>query len=140
MKNKSFIFSTVAFTCVTFCTGALTWWGPKFLSDAIGSLNISQEEQPMPPTDVGFAFGVITMFSGIIGVPLGSILSVKWRPKEPRADPLICGIGLSLASMFLCVAMFTCNYYFFVAFALIFIGEISLNLNWSIVADILLVS
>ena len=37
-KNKSFIFSTVAFTCVTFCTGALSWWGPKYIESAVQSM------------------------------------------------------------------------------------------------------
>ena len=29
-RNKSFFFSTVAFTCVCYCAGALMWWGPNF--------------------------------------------------------------------------------------------------------------
>lgn len=139
MANKSFIYSTLGFTCVTFCTGALSWWGPKFLIDSIKGLNVENSEWPMNPEKVAFVFGLVTMFSGVIGVPLGSFLSVKLRPKEARADPLICGLGLALSSIFLCVSLFTCNYAFFLAFTLIFLGEISLNLNWSIVADILLV-
>jgi len=136
--NKSFVFSTLGFTCVTFCTGALAWWGPKFLADALMSANVADQDRPMKPTDVAFVFGVITMVSGIIGVPLGSLASTKWRPKQPRADPLICGMGLAISSIFLCLSLFTPNVNFFLAFVLIFLGEISLNLNWSIVSDILL--
>ena len=29
-KNKSFVLSTVGFTCVTFTAGCLMWWGPEF--------------------------------------------------------------------------------------------------------------
>ncbi len=36
-RNKSFMLSTVAFTCVTFCTGALSWWGPKYIEAAVQS-------------------------------------------------------------------------------------------------------
>ena len=36
-RNRSFVFSTVAFTCVAFCTGALSWWGPKFIEAAVAS-------------------------------------------------------------------------------------------------------
>merc|ERR1712012_662335 len=133
--NKSFVFSTLGFTCVTFCTGALAWWGPKFLEDALLS---GPQPMAMEPGSVAFVFGVITMMSGIIGVPLGSLASTKWRPKEPRADPLICGFGLATSSVFLCISLFTPNVNFFLAFVLIFLGEISLNLNWSIVSDILL--
>lgn len=47
--NKSFIFSTLGFTCVTFCTGALSWWGPKFLQDSIKASNIATADRPMNP-------------------------------------------------------------------------------------------
>jgi len=139
-SNQSFIFSTLGFTCVTFCTGALSWWGPKFLEDAIKSANYAPADNPMNAGNIPFVFGVVTMLSGILGVPFGSLWSTKWRPKNQRADPLICGIGLGLSSIFLCISLFLCDSYFVLAFVLIFLGEISLNLNWSIVADILLVS
>ena len=79
------------------------------------------------------------MISGIIGVPFGSFLSTKWRPKEPRADPLICGFGLAISSVLLCISLFTSNLNFILTFALIFLGEVSLNLNWAIISDMLLV-
>ena len=31
VKNRSFMLSTAGFTCVAFVTGALAWWGPKFI-------------------------------------------------------------------------------------------------------------
>ena len=139
LANKSFLLSTLGLTCVTFCTGALTWWAPNFLENSIKSMNIEDAAKPMNPEKIAFAFGVVTMLSGIIGVPLGSFSSLFLRPKEPRADPLICGLGLALSSVFMCIAIFACNHAFFLAFILIFLGEIMLNLNWSIVADILLV-
>merc|ERR1711963_23778 len=95
-------------------------------------------EKPMKINEIPFIFGVVTMLSGVVGVPLGSILSVKLRPKAARSDPLICGMGLVISSIFLCISIFTCNKAFILAFVLIFFGEIALNLNWSIVADILL--
>ena len=35
LKNKSYMLSTLAFTCLTFCTGALSWFGPLFMEDAL---------------------------------------------------------------------------------------------------------
>jgi len=136
VSNKSFILTTLGFTCVTFCTGALGWWGNLFLVDAVKSMGSSEE--PMDPKGIPFVFGIVTMLSGIVGVPLGSILSVKLRPKFARTDPVICGVGLVISSILLAIAIFTCNHAFILAFILIFFGEIALNLNWSIVADILL--
>lgn len=30
-KNKSFMLSTIGFTCVAYVSGALAWWGPKYM-------------------------------------------------------------------------------------------------------------
>ena len=45
--NKSFVLSTLGFTCVSFCTGALAWWGPKFIEDAIYSMELPENERPV---------------------------------------------------------------------------------------------
>ena len=43
-KNGSFVFSTLAFTCVTFATGALSWWGPDFLTNALKMKEVAVPE------------------------------------------------------------------------------------------------
>merc|ERR1719462_1033142 len=78
------------------------------------------------------------MMSGVVGVPLGMILSTKLKAKYPRADPVICGVGILISAVFLTLGMLMCESNIVATFAFIFIGEVSLNLNWSIVADILL--
>ncbi|CAB4058515.1 SPNS [Lepeophtheirus salmonis] len=97
--NKSFVLSTFGFTCVAFCTGALSWWGPLYIISAIKSFG-NPEHYPMPVNNVALVFGAITMLSGIVGVPLGSILSTKLQRKFPRADPIICGLGLVISAIF----------------------------------------
>merc|ERR1719422_759169 len=134
--NTSFILSTLGFTCVTFCTGALSWWGPIFIQRGLETQ--PEEERAMNPTSVPFVFGVVTMMSGIVGVPLGMILSTKLKAKYPRADPVICAAGILASAFFLSIGMVLCNVNVILAFALLFIGEVALNLNWSIVADMLL--
>lgn len=34
--SPSFMLSTIAFTCVAFVTGALTWWGPQVIYLGLG--------------------------------------------------------------------------------------------------------
>lgn len=80
------------------------------------------------------------MVSGLIGVPLGMWLSQRLREKYEQADPLICGVGLLAGAPFLFFASCLCSVNIPVSYMLMFIGEVLLNLNWSIVADILLVS
>lgn len=84
-------------------------------------------------------FGAITMVSGIVGVPLGTVLAQSLKKRFPRADPTICAFGLLISAPFLLGAMLIVSVSAPAAYALIFFGSVALNLNWAIVADILLV-
>lgn len=88
---------------------------------------------------VSFIFGAITMTSGILGVPLGSYLSQKLIKRFPRIDPLICGAGLFISAPFLTLALYYVSSNTVLTYTFIFFGELALNMNWAIVADILLV-
>lgn len=79
------------------------------------------------------------MASGIIGVPLGSFLAQRLKVHWPHADPLICAVGLLISVPLLFFVTITANTNSVLCYTLIFFGQLSLNLNWSIVADILLV-
>ena len=134
--NPTYILTTFGFTCVTFCTGALAWWGPLYIERGLKTL--AEEERPLDPTSVPFIFGLVTMLSGIVGVPLGMLLSTKLRAVYPRADPIICGAGILISALFLTLGIILCDSHVVLALVLIFLGEVSLNLNWSIVADMVL--
>lgn len=84
-------------------------------------------------------FGAITMVSGIVGVPLGTVLAQSLKKRYPRADPIICAFGLLISAPFLLGAMLVVPVNAPAAYALVFFGSVALNLNWAIVADILLV-
>ncbi|XP_065366601.1 protein spinster isoform X1 [Calliphora vicina] len=135
MKNKSFMLSTAGFTCVAFVAGALAWWAPKFIY--LG-LKMQPGNENLIQNDVSFKFGAITMVAGIIGVPLGSILSQKMAKRFPTADPLICAFGLIFSVPLLTGAMIIVTQNSVSTYVLIFLGQLSLNMNWAIVADILL--
>ena len=136
-KNKSYVFSTLAFTCVTFVTGALSWWAPKLLEDALKTIP-EEDDRPMEIGSVSFIFGVVMMMSGIVGVPLGMTLSTQLKAKYPRVDPVVCGGGLMISAVFLLLGLALANQNIFACFAFIFLGSVALNLNWSIIADMLL--
>jgi len=78
------------------------------------------------------------MMSGIVGVPLGMTLSTQLKSKYPRADPVICAGGLLASSLFLCVGLVFVTTNIYMCFLFIFLGSVALNLNWSIIADMLL--
>ncbi|XP_045484000.1 protein spinster isoform X1 [Pieris rapae] len=131
IKNPSFMLSSLAFTCVAFVTGALAWWGPQFIF-----LGLTLQ----PNTDitlerVALIFGAITMLSGVVGVPLGAWLGATLTKRFPRSHPIICGVGLLISAPLMTLAMLLCEGYFYAPFVLMFFGEVALNLNWAIVAD-----
>ncbi|XP_076755281.1 lysolipid transporter protein spinster isoform X1 [Xylocopa sonorina] len=135
LKNRSFMLSTAGFTCVAFVTGALAWWAPTFLQLGFA---LHPDKHNVDPDDVAYKFGLIGMAAGLIGVPLGSFLAQRLRVRWQQADPLICAVGLLISVPLLFFATLTANTNTVLCYTLIFFGQLSLNLNWSIVADILL--
>ncbi|CAH0585767.1 unnamed protein product [Chrysodeixis includens] len=131
IRNPSFMLSTLAFTCVAFVTGALAWWGPQFIFLGLTmqpDVNITIER-------VSLIFGVITMVAGLLGVPLGAWLGAGLLKRFPRAHPVICGLGLLVSAPAMTLGLVLTQGYFYAPFILMFIGEVALNLNWAIVAD-----
>ncbi|KAI4495055.1 hypothetical protein M0804_001256 [Polistes exclamans] len=88
--------------------------------------------------NVDYKFGLIGMMSGIIGVPLGSFLAQKLRLRWTTIDPLICATGLLISAPLIFFATITANTNATLCYVLIFLGQVALNLNWAIVADMLL--
>jgi MFS transporter, Spinster family, sphingosine-1-phosphate transporter len=85
-------------------------------------------------------FGIVAMTAGLIGVPLGSYLAQRIRPYHANCDPLICAAGLLISAPFVYLGLVTAKYSATWCFIMVFFAEVALNLCWSIVADIVLVS
>lgn len=83
---------------------------------------------------------MVAMTSGLIGVPLGSYLAQRFRLRSHNCDPLICAWGLFISAPMVFIALVLARINAFGCFFFVFLAEVSLNLCWSIVADILLVS
>ncbi|KAK3767380.1 hypothetical protein RRG08_049748 [Elysia crispata] len=131
--NKSFVLSTVGFTCVAFVTGALAFLAPTFMT-------YSTQFQGTPQTEafISLIFGIITVAAGFLGVALGAQISQRWKRTNPRADPLTCALGLISCVPFLFFALVISRYNTLITWILIFLGETMLCLNWAVTADILL--
>ncbi len=82
-KNKSYAYTTVAFTCVTFAAGALMWWGPEFaFLGAKAECGSSAHCEEITQANVSYRFGIVMGLSGLIGVPGGSYVSQYIRYAE----------------------------------------------------------
>ncbi|XP_031682956.1 protein spinster homolog 1 isoform X2 [Oncorhynchus kisutch] len=138
-RNPSFVLSTFGFTAVAFVTGSLALWAPAFLFRAA----VFTEGRPpcvKGPCDTSDSlyFGIITVVSGILGVASGAEVSRRLRLRTPRADPLVCALGLLLSAPFLYLAIVFAQASPIATYVFIFLGETFLSMNWAIVADILL--
>ncbi|KAH9376388.1 hypothetical protein HPB48_014677 [Haemaphysalis longicornis] len=133
VTNRSYIWSTLGFTCVTFAAGALSWWAPSYMVHALTVYGGDASEGR-----VNRIFGIITTVAGIVGVATGSGLSAHFRPWSVRADALICSAGLLLSVPLLFLGASLAHVAPIAAWVLMFFGMTAICLNWAIVADILL--
>lgn len=88
---------------------------------------------------VSYKFGLVAMFAGILGVPLGPWIASRLRPRLTDCDPLVCGFALLTSAPLIYFALVAVATHVPFAYVLIFCGMITLNLTWSIVADMVLV-
>jgi len=152
---KSFVLNAAGFTCVTFTTGALAWYAPSYITDAISSMELPEDccecyadtewksnyttpmgiWGPITKDDITIYFGAVTLFGGLIGVTAGMLMSRYLRPKYEWIDPVICGVSLLVSIPFLVGGIFLCKNHLDVAFGIIFIGMCFLNTNWSVAVD-----
>uniref|UniRef100_A0A8C4NAZ5 SPNS lysolipid transporter 1, lysophospholipid n=2 Tax=Eptatretus burgeri TaxID=7764 RepID=A0A8C4NAZ5_EPTBU len=141
LHNPSFMWSSFGFTSVSFVTGALALWSPKFLvlgQVVQGTLQPCKSSSCDGYSRVSLIFGVLTCVSGVIGVGMGAEIARRLKLRNPRADPLVCAVGLLSSAPFLFLALTTAVYNTTLTYVFIFLGETLLSLNWAVVADILL--
>ena len=50
ITNKTFMLVTLGFTALCFTTGALAWWGPHLIIDAVNWRNVTGNGLPSDPT------------------------------------------------------------------------------------------
>lgn len=79
------------------------------------------------------------MAAGVVGLSLGSVLSQALKHRFPFVDPIICGVGLILSAPLLVATTYATTRNTALTYVLLFLGQVTLNLNWAIVCDMLLV-
>ncbi|XP_015283330.1 PREDICTED: protein spinster homolog 2 [Gekko japonicus] len=139
IRNRSYVFSSLATSAVSFATGALGMWIPLYLHRAqvVQKTAETCTSQPCGTKD-SLIFGAITCFTGFLGVITGAG-ATKWcRLKTQRADPLVCAVGMLGSAIFTCLIFVAAKSSIVGAYVCIFIGETLLFSNWAITADILM--
>ncbi|XP_050682138.1 protein spinster isoform X3 [Leptidea sinapis] len=134
IRNPSFMLSSLAFTCVAFVTGALAWWGPQFIYLGL----TLQPGVDIKLENVSYKFGVVGMLAGACGVPLGAATAQRLRVRHAAADPVLCGLALLASAPLVYLALVAVTAAPPATYVMIFLGMLTLNLTWSVVADIVL--
>ncbi|XP_062392259.1 sphingosine-1-phosphate transporter SPNS2 isoform X4 [Sardina pilchardus] len=139
LKNRSFVFSSLASATVTFATGAFGTWIPQYLFRA---RVVQKTAEPCVTTPCkshdSLIFGAITCVTGLLGVVIGAVMTRWCRQRTERADPLVCAVSMLGSAIFICLIFVTAKKSIEGAYVCIFIGETLLFLNWAITADILM--
>jgi hypothetical protein len=131
-KNRTFMWVTAGFTFSSFVLGGLSWWVPLYVQYAIFSKN-------QVPQQIPLLFGVVTCFSGLLGVSLSSLTAPKLRSIKPYSDALVCATGslIAVPSLFILVLITRDSnpvLFWFISGVAIS----ALCLSWTLVSDILL--
>ncbi|XP_051891250.1 protein spinster homolog 1-like isoform X2 [Pristis pectinata] len=137
MTNWSFMLSSFAVAAVAFVSGVMALWGPTYLLRA-NNVDTTHSSQSQANTKDSIIFGVIVCSSGIFAIVIGAVVSKTLRAKNPQADPLICAAGLLLSAPFLYLLIVLADQNIVATFIFIFVSELFIGLNWTIVSDILL--
>ncbi|XP_043910129.1 protein spinster homolog 2-like isoform X2 [Protopterus annectens] len=139
IKNRSYVFSSLASAAVSFATGALGMWIPTYLYRARVVQNVVDpcSKEPCSTKD-SLLFGAITCVTGFLGVIIGAAATRCGRLKTQRADPLVCAISMLGSAIFICLIFVAAKTSIWGAYICIFIGETLLFSNWAITADILM--
>nr|KAF6295003.1 hypothetical protein mMyoMyo1_000154 [Myotis myotis] len=139
IRNRSYVFSSLATSAVSFATGALGMWIPLYLYRA-QVVQKTAEACSSPPCGAkdSLIFGAITCFTGFLGVVTGAGATRWCRLRTQRADPLVCAVGMLGSAIFICLIFVAAKSSIVGAYICIFVGETLLFSNWAITADILM--
>lgn len=131
LPSRSYVFSSLATSAVSFATGALGMWIPLYLhraqvvqktadtcssppcgakdrwgragGGAAGGCAGAPEPQPAALCSHSLIFGAITCFTGFLGVVTGAGATRWCRLRTQRADPLVCAVGMLGSAIFICL-------------------------------------
>uniref|UniRef100_A0A8C8ZRQ2 SPNS lysolipid transporter 2, sphingosine-1-phosphate n=1 Tax=Prolemur simus TaxID=1328070 RepID=A0A8C8ZRQ2_PROSS len=139
IRNRSYVFSSLATSAVSFATGALGMWIPLYLHRAqVVQKTVETCNSPPCGAKDSLIFGAITCFTGFLGVVTGAGATRWCRLRTQRADPLVCAVGMLGSAIFICLIFVAAKTSIVGAYICIFVGETLLFSNWAITADILM--
>ncbi|GFO53909.1 MFS transporter [Geomonas sp. Red276] len=117
IKNRSFVFNTIAMATMTFAIGGLAQWIPSFL----------YRTHAVTVEKGNTLFGAATVLAGILGTLIGGWLGDRWQKRTPKGYLLVSGWGFLVGTPFAAWALLARDLN--VCIAAIFVAEFFLFLN-----------
>jgi MFS family permease len=84
LGNRSFVYTTLGMSAMTFALGGMAYWMPTFFA----------RQRGMALDEAGTLFGGITVVAGIVGTFVGGWLGDWLLKRTPRAYLLVSGWGM----------------------------------------------
>ncbi|XP_043996793.1 protein spinster homolog 2 isoform X6 [Gambusia affinis] len=138
-KNRSYVFSSLATSAVSFATGAFGMLIPIYLFRAqVVQKEVEACTKKVCSSRDSLIFGAITCVTGLLGLVIGAVATRFFRRKTGRADPLVCAVSMLGSAIFICLIFVVAKNSIVGAYVCIFIGETLLFVNWALTADILM--
>lgn len=122
LKNRSFVWNTIAMAAMTFAIGGLAQWIPSFLN-RVHNLDVARGN---------IMFGATTVLAGILGTLAGGWLGDRWQKKNHKGYLLLSGWGFLIGAPFAAWAFLTpdltsCMIAIFIAEFFLFLNTGPLN-------------
>ncbi|HEY2760463.1 MAG TPA: MFS transporter [Pirellulales bacterium] len=109
-RIRSYIYNTAGMTAMTFATGGIAFWIPRYLvwrKVHAGLLDpADQELRRKALTDANWVFGLIVVISGLAATLTGGWLGDKLRSRWSGSYFLVSGWGMLIALPFFLAALF----------------------------------
>ncbi|EDV29850.1 uncharacterized protein TRIADDRAFT_52690 [Trichoplax adhaerens] len=134
IMTKTFIWTTIGFTCQLFATGVMAFWGPSIIFYVVisskGTANLST---------IGSIFGLVLCISGIVGTMLGAEIT-RWAKKHGYqcADVILCAIASGASGICIYAVSILISYNMALTWAIIFVTFMFLCMVWTPILDIVL--
>jgi MFS family permease len=110
LRIPSYIYNTAGMTAMTFASGGLAFWIPRYLvwrKVHAGLLDPSDRElRRQALTDANWVFGLIVVISGLAATLAGGWVGDKLRSRWPGSYFLVSGWGMLVALPFFLAALF----------------------------------
>ncbi|KAH7731365.1 Major facilitator superfamily [Aphelenchoides avenae] len=143
-RIRTYWWVVIAFTCVCFATGAVSWWAPTLAQHAWGMLHGTTTVPDYEKATISTHFGLITCFGGLTGVFTGSLIAKWWRQgmycftANECADPWVCFAGAVITLPFFGAALTAMGRSMPLAWVFVFFCVTCMCLNMAITTDIIM--